>query len=206
MKRIGVLVSGRGTNLQALIDATERGDIPCEITVVISNKKNAYALERARAHGIEATHLPRKGRTPEEYDEEIVEILRKRKVGIVVLAGYMKILTPVVIRAYENHILNIHPSLLPSFGGVGFYGEKVHRAVLEYGCKFSGCTVHIVTEDVDSGPVVTQKCVPVLDDDTPETLASRVLEKEHEALVEAVKYMCEDRVMIEGRRVKIISP
>ena len=205
MKNIGVLVSGRGTNLQALIDATERGDISGTITVVISNKKNAYALERARSHGIEAVHLPRKGRTPEEYDEEIVKLLKNHKVEIVVLAGYMKILTPVVIRAYENHILNIHPSLLPSFGGVGFYGEKVHRAVLEYGCKFSGCTVHIVTEDVDSGPVVTQRCVPVLEDDTPETLASRVLEKEHEALVEAVKHMCEGKVVIDGRRVKIIS-
>jgi phosphoribosylglycinamide formyltransferase-1 len=202
--RIVVLASGRGTNLQALIDAAERGDIKGRIVAVISDRKKAFALERAKKHGIDAVYIPPKGKTREEYDRILLKTLERYRPTLIVLAGYMRILTPIVVRAYRNRIMNIHPALLPSFGGKGYYGERVHRAVLEYGCKVSGCTVHFVDEEVDHGPIIVQRCVPVLEGDTPETLAERVLAEEHRALVEAVRLFCEGRLRVEGRIVRIV--
>ncbi len=198
--RLVVLVSGRGTNLQAIIDAIKDGKLHASIEVVISNKKNAYALKRAEENGIEALALPaRRGETREEYDRRLAELIDSFNPDLIVLAGFLRILSPWFVRKYPNRIINIHPALLPSFGGL--YGEKVHEAVLEYGCKVSGCTVHFVDERVDHGPIIVQKCVDVHDDDTPESLAARVLEKEHEALVEAIRIISEGNFKIEGRRV-----
>lgn len=199
---IVVLVSGRGTNLQAIIDAVESGEINGKIAAVISNKKGAYALERAKKHGIDAIYLPaKKGEKREDYDKRLAEIIDVKKANLIVLAGFLRILSPWFVKKYENMIINIHPSLLPAFGGI--YGLDVHRKALEYGVKVSGCTVHFVTENVDSGPIIVQKCVEVKDGDTPESLAERVLEKEHEALVEAIKLISEGRVKIEGRKVVV---
>ncbi len=200
--KIIVLVSGRGTNLQAIIDAVESGKINGEIVGVISNKKKAYALERARKHEIETFYIPyRKGELREDYDKKLAKIIDEKKADLIVLAGFLRILSTWFVRRYRWKIINIHPSLLPAFAGL--YGENVHRAVLEYGCKVSGCTVHFVDEDVDHGPIIIQKCVKVNEDDTAETLAQRVLEKEHESLVEAIKLISEGRVTVEGRRVRI---
>jgi len=201
---IGVLVSGRGTNLQAIIDASKEGKIKSRVVVVISNKRDAYALLRAEKEGIPAFFLSSKNKTPEEYDKEIIGIFENYKVDLVVLAGYLKILSGVLIERYKDRIINIHPALLPSFGGKGFYGENVHRAVLDAGCRVSGCTVHFVRLEIDKGPIIVQKCVEVLDNDTPETLAERILPHEHQALVEAIKIIEEGRYKIEGMRVKRI--
>ena len=202
--RIGVLVSGRGTNLQAIIDAVEAKRIRAKVAVVISNVKDAYALKRAERHNIPAIFIDhRKFPDRESFERAVVKELRRYKVELVLLAGFMRILSPYFIKEYRNRIMNIHPALLPAFKGL--YGEKVHKAVLESGAKFSGPTVHFVTEDVDGGPIILQKVVPVYDDDTPETLAKRVLEKEHEVYPEAVKLFIENRLKIEGKRVKILN-
>ncbi len=198
--KIVVLVSGRGTNLQAIIDAVRAGKLHVEIVAVISSKKNAYALKRAEANGIEAITLtPKKGEKRESYDRRLAEIIDNFTPDLIVLAGFLRILSPWFVRKYKNRIINIHPALLPSFGGL--YGEKVHKAVIDYGCKVSGCTVHFVDEEVDHGPIIVQKCVEVKDDDSPETLAARVLKREHEALVEAIKLISTNSIKIEGRRV-----
>lgn len=197
---IAVLVSGRGTNLQALIDAIEAGKINGRVVAVISNRKNAKALLRAEKHGIERFYVPaKKGESRESYDKKLAEIIDEKKVNLIVLAGFLRILSPWFVGRYKNKIINIHPSLLPAFAGL--YGEDVHRAVLEYGCKVTGCTVHYVDSEPDHGPVLIQKCVPVNDDDTVQKLAMRVLEKEHECLVEAVKMIAEGRVEVRGRKV-----
>ncbi len=197
---IVVLVSGRGTNLQAIIDAIKEGKINGRIAAVISNRRKAYALERAKKHGIEAIYLPaRKGEERESYDRKLAGIIDKKNPDLIVLAGFLRILSPWFVKNYKWKIINIHPALLPSFAGL--YGEDVHRAVLEHGCKVSGCTVHFVDEKVDHGPIIVQKCVEVKDDDSVETLAARVLEKEHESLVEAIKLLSEGKIKIEGRRV-----
>lgn len=198
------MVSGRGTNLQAIIDATERKEIRAKVAVVISNIRNAYALKRAEKHNIPAIFIDhRKFPDRESFERTLVKELKKYKVNLVLLAGFMRILSPYFIREYKNRIMNIHPALLPAFKGL--YGGKVHKAVLESGAKFSGPTVHFVTEDVDGGPIILQKVVPVYDDDTPESLAKRVLEKEHEVYPEAVKLFAENRLKIEGKRVKILN-
>jgi len=198
--RLVVLVSGRGTNLQAIIDAINNKTLNARIVAVISNKKKAYALKRAEENGIEAIYLPvKRGESREDYDKRLAEIIDKKNPNLIVLAGFMRILSPWFVRKYPNKIINIHPALLPSFAGL--YGEHVHEAVIEYGCKVSGCTVHFVDEKVDHGPIIVQKCVEVKDDDTPESLAARILVKEHEALVEAIKLISEGRVKIVGRRV-----
>ena len=201
---LGVLVSGRGTNLQAIIDASKENKIKSKVVIVISNKKDAYALLRAEKEGISNLFISPKNKSPEEYDMEVVKELKKYNVELVILAGYLKILTPKFIREYEDKIINVHPALLPSFGGKGFYGEHVHRAVIEAGCKISGCTVHFVREEIDKGPIIVQKCVNVLDNDTPETLAERILPYEHESIVEAIKIIEEGKYKIEGMRVKKI--
>ncbi|MEM4877913.1 MAG: phosphoribosylglycinamide formyltransferase [Thermoplasmata archaeon] len=201
---LGVLVSGRGTNLQAIIDASKENKIKSKVVIVISNKKDAYALLRAEKEGIPKLFISPKNKSPEEYDMEVVKELKNHNVELVILAGYLKILTPKFIREYEDKIINVHPALLPSFGGKGFYGEHVHRAVIEAGCKISGCTVHFVREEIDKGPIIVQKCVNVLDNDTPETLAERILPYEHESIVEAIKIIEEGKYKIEGMRVKKI--
>ena len=202
--RIAVLASGRGTNLQAIIDATESGYIPGRVIVVISDKRDAYALERARKHGIEALFLdPSSCNSRDEYDKLLGDEIEKRGADLICLAGFMRILSHSFVSRFRNRIMNIHPALLPSFGGVGMYGERVHKAVLDYGVKITGCTVHFVTEEVDGGPIILQEAVPVLDDDTPETLAGRVLEHEHRIYPEAIKLFAEGRLEVVGRRVRI---
>ena len=198
--RIAVLASGGGTNLQTLIDAAEKGEINGEITAVISDRENAYALERARKHGIKAIYINRK-----QLAEKLIIELQKLDIELVVLAGFLSILDRELVKAYEGRIINIHPSLIPSFCGKGFYGERVHKAALEYGVKVSGATVHFVDEGTDSGPIIFQEAVPVYFEDTSETLAARVLQVEHRLLPAAVGLFCEGRLRIEGRKVKILK-
>jgi phosphoribosylglycinamide formyltransferase 1 len=201
--RLGVLASGRGSNLQAIIDAIESGSVHARVAVVISNKKGAQALERARAHGVPDVYLdPARyagmNDKREAYDRGVLDILRKHEVDLVLLAGYMKIVTPVLIDAYRNHMMNIHPSLLPSFPGL-----EAQKQALEWGAKVSGCTVHFVTEGVDEGPIILQGTVPVLEGDSPETLASRILVEEHVMYPRAVQLYADGRLIVEGRRVRI---
>jgi phosphoribosylglycinamide formyltransferase-1 len=198
-----VLASGRGSNLQAVINAIERGEVPARIVAVISNKQDAVALERARKHGIKEVFLdpkPFAGRpdSREAYDRLVLDQLRQLEVELVLLAGYMKIVTRVLVEAYANRMMNIHPSLLPSFPGL-----DVQRKAIEWGCKLAGCTVHFVTEGVDDGPIILQAAVPVFDEDTPETLAARILEQEHKIYPKAVQLFAEQRLRVEGRRVFI---
>lgn len=201
--RLGVLVSGRGSNLQALVDAIESGAVQARIAVVISNKKEAHALERARAHGVTDVFFdpkPYAGMVDkrEAYDRGVLDILRKYDVDLVLLAGYMKIVTPVLIEAYRNRMMNIHPSLLPSFPGL-----DAQKQALEWAVKVAGCTVHFVTEGVDEGPIILQTAVPVLERDSPETLAARILIEEHKLYPRAVQLYAEGRLHVEGRRVRI---
>ncbi len=190
-KRIGVLISGGGTNLQALIDACEKGEINGEIAVVLSNKEDAFGLERARRAGIRAEYVKWLGMAPEEYDEKLAAILKDEGVQLVVLAGWLRVLTRHFIEHFKNRIINIHPSLIPSFCGKGYYGEKVHQAVLKAGVKVTGATIHMVDEGTDTGPILFQEAVGVLPEDTVETLQKRVLEVEHRLLVKAVADFCE---------------
>lgn len=194
--RMAVLVSGGGTNLQKLIDSVEKGDINGEIALVISDRENAYALERAKKYGIKAVYIEMK-----HCAERIMQELQKMDIELVVLAGFLSILDIEFVKAYEGRIMNIHPSLIPSFCGKGFYGEKVHKAAVEYGVKISGATVHFVDEGTDSGPIILQESVPVYVEDTAEILAARVLEVEHKLLPIAVRLYCEGRLHIEGRKV-----
>ena len=196
-KRIGVLLSGRGSNFEALAESVAAGRIPnTEMAVVISNREGAPGIERARARGIETRVIPSKGLEREAYDRQVVAALRVKQVDLVCLAGFMRLLSPYFVAAFPNRILNIHPSLLPAFPGL-----EAQRQALEYGVKWSGCTVHIVDENLDAGPIVTQAVVPVLDDDTLETLADRILKEEHRIYSEAVRLVLEGRFRIEGRRV-----
>lgn len=204
--KIAVFASGSGTNLQAVMDHIENGSINGEICVVISNKQEAYALDRAKQQGIEAIYIERKKfPNKEERNHKIIDILKSKKIDLIVLAGYMNILGKDLVEEYKYRIINIHPSLIPSFCGKGFYGEKVHQAVLEYGVKITGATVHFVDEGTDTGPVILQKAVEVRDTDTVDTLAKRVLTVEHQLLPMAVKLFAEGRLKVEGRRVKIIG-
>ncbi len=201
--KIGVLISGSGTNLQSLIDNVESGNINGEISVVISNKKDAYGLERAQKYKIDAVYLnPKSYGSSEEYNDAIIEELEKRGVSLVVLAGYLKILSEKFIKSYRNRIINIHPSLIPSFCGKGYYGIRVHEAAIDYGVKVSGATVHFVDEQADTGPIILQEAVCV-DDDTKETLQKKILKVEHKLLPTAVKYFCDGRIEVQNRKVKI---
>ena len=206
MKRIAVLVSGGGTNLQALIDAQARGELGNgEIAAVISTKPGAYALERAAKAGITGFVLPRK-----EFESNraitvaLVALLRKLDIHLVVLAGCMTIFTSELVEAYPNAIMNVHPALIPSFCGPGYYGLRVHEEAIKYGVKLSGATVHFVSEECDGGPIIAQKAVEVRTDDTPEILQKRIMEQaEWKLLPEAVALFCQDRLSVEGRIVKI---
>lgn len=195
MKNIAVLVSGGGTNLQALIDAVESGYIDGKINVVISNREDAYGLERAKKHNIKAVF--------ENNEDAIIEEIKKNDTDLVVLAGFLKILSHKFTKAFENKIINIHPSLIPSFCGKGYYGLKVHEGAISYGVKVSGATVHFVDENADTGPIIAQETVPVLPTDSAEDLQKRVLVIEHKLLKEVVKKYCEDRIRVEKRRVFI---
>ncbi len=201
--RLGVLVSGRGSNLQAIIDAIEGKGLSAEIAVVLSNKQTAGGLERAKTHGAPALWLdpkPFAGRpdSREAYDRAVLEVLQKHEVDLVLLAGYMKIVTAVLVSAYENRMMNIHPSLLPSFPGL-----DVQKKAIEHGCKIAGCTVHFVTEGVDEGPIVIQAAVPILEGDTADMLAARILEQEHRIYPRAIQLYAEGKLRVEGRRVVV---
>lgn len=201
---IGVLISGNGTNLQALIDSVNRGYINGSIKVVISNRENAYGLTRARENSIEALYINRKEFDSDiEFDLKILDELEKRQVELVVLAGYLKVLSKKFVNHYKNRIINIHPSLIPSFCGKGYYGERVHRAVLEYGVKITGATVHFVDEGADTGPIILQEAVTVDNDDTISTLKEKVLKIEHKLLPMAVKLFCENKLEVIGRKVVV---
>ncbi|HZJ99470.1 MAG TPA: phosphoribosylglycinamide formyltransferase, partial [Tissierellaceae bacterium] len=203
MLNIGVLISGGGTNLQAIIDNIENGNIDGKIQLIISNKKNAFGLERGKKAGIESIHILAKDfDSSESYNLQLIKEFKDRQVDLIVLAGYLKILSSDFIKTFENRIINIHPSLIPSFSGDGFYGERVHQAVLDYGCKVTGATVHFVDEGTDTGPIILQRCIEIGQDESLETLQKKVLQVEHEILVEAVKLYCDNRIVVEGRQVK----
>lgn len=195
MKRIGVLISGGGTNLQALIDAQLRHDLGGQIVVVVSNRSTAYGLERARQAGIPAQFVSRRQAGSDEgFNAALIDVMTSYSVDLVVLAGFMCILQPEFIRAFPNRIINVHPALIPSFCGKGFYGLYVHQAALNYGVKVSGATVHFVDEEADNGPIILQDTVSVQPDDTPESLQQRVLAIEHRLLPQAVRLFCEGRI------------
>lgn len=195
MLNIAVCVSGGGTDLQSIIDACEAGKINGQIRLVISNRKKAYGLERAHLHGIQAEWI--------KDEDEILKRFEEEKIDVVVLAGYLAIVGDKLIEQYKNRIINIHPSLIPSFCGPGFYGMHVHEAVFKRGVKVSGATVHFVTGEVDGGPIILQRAVDISDLETPEDIQACVLEIEHEILPEAVALYCEGRVSVENERVKI---
>ncbi|HCS74615.1 MAG TPA: phosphoribosylglycinamide formyltransferase [Clostridiales bacterium] len=202
MKGIGVLVSGSGTNLQAIIDAIDRGEIHAKINLVISNRADAYGLVRAQNSGISTCYLNRKKYTDSEaYHQAMLSQLKAHDVEYIVLAGYLYILSPELVGYYRNRIINIHPSLIPAFCGMGLYGQKVHQAVLDYGAKITGATVHFVDEGADTGPIILQKAVEVLPDDTAESLGNRVLKVEHELLPKAAALLVQDKIKVSGRRV-----
>ena len=197
-----VMVSGGGTNLQAILDACADGRIPAKVTGVISSKPDVFALERAKQAGVPSIVVsPCSFNSQKAHDEAVVSAINAFGGQAVALAGYMSILGPDLVNKYP--IINIHPALIPSFCGKGYYGRRVHTAVLEYGAKISGATVHFVDEGTDTGPIIMQKCVDVLDDDTPESLAARILKVEHEILVKSVALLCEGRLKVEGRCVRI---
>ena len=195
MLNIGVLISGGGTNLQAIIDETKSGGINGTVKLVISNKENAYGLERARLSGIKAVY--------ETNEDKIIGLLKENNIDLIVLAGYLKIITPKFVDEFRNKIINIHPSLIPSFCGKGYYGEKVHQGVIDYGAKVTGATVHFVDEGADTGAIIMQETVNIEQDDDAKSLAKRVLEVEHRILKESIRLFCENKLSIQGRRVFI---
>jgi phosphoribosylglycinamide formyltransferase-1 len=198
--RIGVLASGRGSNLQAIIDNIAQGSLSAELAVVISDQPDAFALERARTHNIPAVQVSAKGYKGrrDEYDTLLVKELRNHAVELVVLAGFMRIITPTLLKAFPHRVMNIHPALLPSFPGL-----HVQKAALEHGVKFSGCTVHFVDEGMDTGPIIIQAVVPVLDNDTEDTLSARILKQEHTIYSRAIQFFAEGRLQVEGRTVRV---
>ncbi|NPV83420.1 MAG: phosphoribosylglycinamide formyltransferase [Candidatus Aminicenantes bacterium] len=199
--RVAVLLSGRGSNFRAIHEAMLAGKINADIVLVFSNKAEAPGLQTARERGLETLHLdPKSFPTKEAYDAAIVEELKKRQVDLVCLAGYMKIITPLFCQAFRNRIMNIHPALLPAFPGV-----EAQAQALAYGVKVAGCTVHFVDEGVDTGPIILQACVPVLENDTVESLSERILEQEHVIYSRAVRLFAEGRLVIEGHRVRILG-
>jgi len=194
--RLGILLSGRGSNFMAIADNVAAGRIPAEIAVVVSNRPNAPGLEEAERRGLPARMIPSKGLEREQYDRQVVEVLKERRVELVCLAGFMRLLSPYFVSAFPNRILNIHPSLLPAFPGL-----DAQRQALEYGVKMTGCTVHFVDENLDAGPIVIQSAISVVDDDTPDTLSARILKEEHRIYSEAINIVLSGRWRIEGRRV-----
>ncbi|HET6566501.1 MAG TPA: phosphoribosylglycinamide formyltransferase [Rhodothermales bacterium] len=202
--RLTVFASGGGTNFQAVIDAVETGFIPVDVALLVCSRPDAGALARAERHGIPARVLQFDASADEAaYTAAMLDALREAGTDLIALAGYMKKIPLEVVHAFHHRVLNIHPSLLPAFGGHGMYGMRVHKAVLEYGARWTGATVHLVDEEYDTGPIVLQEPVPVRQDDTPETLARRVLEVEHRLYPEAIRLFASGRISVEGRRVLI---
>ncbi len=199
LANLGVLVSGSGSNLQSIIDHIENGSLPARIRLIVSNNPEAYALKRAKKHGIPAFVLGHGGyANREDYDRKLVEILTSHGVDLVVLAGFMRVLSPFFLRAFPMRVVNIHPALLPSFPGT--HGQK---KAFDYGVKFSGCTVHFADEGVDTGPIIIQAVVPVYDCDTEETLSQRILKEEHRIYPQAIKLWAEGKLLVEGRKVRV---
>jgi phosphoribosylglycinamide formyltransferase 1 len=197
--KLGILVSGSGSNLQSIIDNIEKGSLKASIQVVISNNPDAFGIVRAQKHGLPTEVLKHEDfANREDFDLELIKILKNKNVELAVLAGFMRLLTPVFLQAFPQRIINIHPALLPSFPGT--HGQKM---AFEYGVKFSGCTVHFVDEGVDSGPIIIQSVVPVYDDDTEESLAARILKEEHRIYPQAIQLIAENKIIIEGRKVHI---
>jgi len=205
--RLGVLASGSGTNLQAIMDHCQAGELAAQVVVVISNVSDAFALERARRAGIPAVFADRRQfGSAQDLDRAALASLQQHRVELVVLTGYLRLLTAPLLEAFPGRMINIHPALLPSFGGKGMYGLKVHQAVLAHGCKLSGLTVHFVDPEYDHGPIILQHPVPVEEGDTPESLQARILSWEHRKYSEAIQLFAEDRLRLEGRTVKILPP
>ena len=203
--KIGVLISGGGTNLQSIIDNINNGNINGEIKLIVSNRKEAYGLTRGKNAGIESIYLDRRDfNGDEEYNLELIRLFKERDISLIILAGYLKVLSKEFIREFNQKIINIHPSLIPSFCGKGYYGDKVHQSVLDYGVKVTGATVHFVDEGTDTGPIILQETVYIDSTDTLDKLKEKVLNIEHKLLVKAVKLYCEDRISVQGR-VAIIS-
>lgn len=197
--KLGVLISGSGSNLQSIIDHIENGTLQADIKIVISNNPEAYGIKRAQQHGIPCKILNHRNfPCREDFDYELIRILKIAQVDLIVLAGFMRILTPAVLQAFPQGIINIHPALLPAFPGT-----HVQRKALDYGVKFSGCTVHFVDENVDAGPIIIQSVVPVLSDDTEESLAARILKEEHRIYPRAIQLIAEKKIVITGRKVQI---
>lgn len=197
--KLGVLVSGSGSNLQSIIDHIEGGDLNAEIRIIISNRADAFALERARKHGIPSIvidHLEYGER--EDFDQKMIDVLRSHEVDLVIMAGFMRILTSRFLQAFPMKIMNIHPAILPSFQGI-----HAQERAFDYGVRFSGCTVHFADEGVDTGPIIIQSVVPVYDDDTADSLQQRILKEEHRIYPQAIQFYAEDRIRIEGRKVRI---
>lgn len=196
LPKLGILLSGRGSNFEAIADSIKAGHLQAEIAIVISNRADAPGLESARRRGLNAKLIPSKGRVREEHDREVIAALKEAGVDLVCLAGYMRLLSPEFVGAFPNRVLNIHPSLLPAFPGL-----DAQKQALEYGAQVSGCTVHIVDEHLDHGPIIVQKAVPVLESDDEHTLSARILEQEHVAYPEAIRLMLSGEVAVEGRRI-----
>lgn len=196
LQKLGILLSGRGSNFEAIADSIKAGRLDAEIAIVISNRADAPGLETARRRGLNAKLIASKGRLREEHDREVIAALKEAQVDLVCLAGYMRLLSPEFVRAFPNRILNIHPSLLPAFPGL-----DAQKQALEYGAKISGCTVHIVDEHLDHGPIIVQKVVPILETDDEHSLSARILEQEHIAYTEAIRLMLSGEVEVRGRRV-----
>jgi phosphoribosylglycinamide formyltransferase-1 len=196
MKRIGILLSGRGSNFEAIARQIDKGNVNAEIAVVVSNVETAPGLQRARDRGLNVFFANSKGLSREAFDRQVIHVLEEKRADLVCLAGFMRLLSPSFIQTFRNRILNIHPSLLPAFPGL-----DAQRQALEYGVKVSGCTVHFVDEGLDSGPIVLQAVVPVLDGDTEESLSTRILEQEHQIYPKAIQYVLDGQIRINGRRV-----
>lgn len=195
--KLGVLASGRGSNLQSILDHMDRGELDVEISIVLSDKEDSFALKRAEERGITNQFFLRKNfGSQEEFEKAFISALKESGAELVILAGFMRVLSPLFIQSFPNRILNIHPSLLPSFQGL-----HAHRQALEYGVKFSGCTVHFVNEEVDGGPIILQAVVPVLEDDTEESLSERILKEEHRIFPEAIQQYVQGNLLICGRKI-----
>ncbi len=203
--KIGVLVSGhsRGTNFQAILDAIHEGHLHAQVALLVATNAAHGAVEKAHLAGVKTLVLPPENESDAEaWDHRVADALYEEGVSVLALAGYLRLVSNVLLEAFPNRILNVHPALLPSFGGKGMYGMRVHQAVLEYGCKVSGCTVHLVNERYDTGPIVAQACVPVEENDTPETLSARVQMQEHRLFSRCLEMVIQDQIRVEGRRVK----
>ena len=201
MLHLGILASTKGTDIRAIIDAINSKKLNATISVVVSNKQDAYALDRARNNNIKAVYVDSKGKDREKYDKEVAKVLDEKKVDLILLIGYMRILSPWFVRKYKNKIVNIHPSLLPAFAGG--MNKDVHKKVLDYGCKVTGCTLHFVDENVDAGSIIMQKAVEISEDETVDSLKDKVQKAEQEVIVEALDLFYKDRIKIKGRKVII---